>query len=1311
MLAGGVFLSAIPTAFAEAPSGILLDTPVVTENWPAGTVVGTLSAVDADPGDSHLFSFVQGDSSLDNSGFYIVGNQLRVLYGVTLDLDTEPRDLQIRLRVIDSTSQTFEQAIAITVVDDRTEDFDSDGISEADEEDLHGTSDNDVDSDNDGVGDGGELAAVPPTSPSNPTEWPATAVVGWGSSHWGEQSSPPGGGVLAMATGEVHSLALKSNGMIDAWGGGNSYGQNNIPAGLSQVVDIAAGGNFWLEDSSHSLALKSDGSVVGWGYDHGGDNVVPAGLGQVTAIAAGRSHGVALKTDGTVVTWGYNPHGGIEVPSGLSDVVDVSARGFYSLALKVDGTVVTWGSNFDGAKWVDATSPVGLRDVVAISAGRFHSLALKHDGTVVAWGNNTLGQTNVPPGLANVVSISAGGFHSMALKQDGTVVTWGSNTHGQCNIAPAAFSGVKLISAGILHSLAVIQSEGYPSITSAPNILSTPGVAISHQVTVANAQPITYSAVGLPAGLQIDAQTGLISGVTGATRSSVKIKVETDQGTLSQSAWIGVYEGLPATAISLTPSDVLENSTNGTIIGTLVSTDPDEGDSHTYEWVDGPGSTDNHRFRIEGDQIVLDEDITRNFETSPGGFTIRLRSRDSSLNAYEQTIAIGFLDDRNEDTDGDGLTEAQEEDLHFTSDINPDSDGDGFSDGFEVSRGFLPNNNASLPTGRITLGWGSADEGQTMVPSDLDTVVKISAGSAHSLALKADGVVLAWGGNDDGQCSLPSELGAASAIAAGGKHSLALMLDGTVQAWGNNDFLQSTVPAGLTGVVDISAGARHSLALKTDGTVVAWGDDSDGQCLVPLGLSDVIAIAAGGSHSLALKSDGTVIGWGAVASGAATIPMGLNGVIAIAAGGMHSLALKLDGSVLAWGSNADGQCMVPVSAVNGVAIAAGRAHSMILKADQSIVAWGGNGSGQSTVPMEAIKVRAMDAGDDFNLVIRQNSGFPSFQDLTKIPGWPAEPLSRQISVVNGSATGFSAMGLPDGLGIDSLNGLVSGTPNAAVQRAVRVSAVTDQGTLTGVVWIDTAAGTAPVDIELDGSELVENSPDGTVVGTLTAVDPNVGDSHGFEMVGTATDSFRFRIEGSQLVVAGKLTANFDAGVPFLSVRIRANDVAGNSFERNFILSLTDDRNEDADGDGISEANEEDVLGSSDAVFDNFSRSDSDKDGMAGLEEYAFNLDPKVAGPLVRIIPGAGSTAGLPSITMEPDGLGGFRLRIEYIRRIGSGMTYTPQFGNSPAASGLVNATGSVTVTPIDTEWERCVVFDSQSTGTAQRRFGSVKITW
>ena len=46
--------------------------------------------------------------------------------------------------------------------------------------------------------------------------------------------------VPAIAEGRNHSLALKSDGTVVAWGS-NGAGQINVPAGLSDVTAIAAG--------------------------------------------------------------------------------------------------------------------------------------------------------------------------------------------------------------------------------------------------------------------------------------------------------------------------------------------------------------------------------------------------------------------------------------------------------------------------------------------------------------------------------------------------------------------------------------------------------------------------------------------------------------------------------------------------------------------------------------------------------------------------------------------------------------------------------------------------------------------------------------------------------------------------------------------------------------------------------------------------------------------------------------------------------------------------------------------------------------
>ncbi len=262
----------------------------------------------------------------------------------------------------------------------------------------------------------------------------------------------PATNIVAIAAGDWHTLALRADGGVMAWGS-DINGQCEVPSNLGHVVAIAAGGY-------HSMALRDDGQVIVWGASDYNQTNVPPNLGPVVAIAAGDWHCLALRRDGTVAAWGDNSSGQSAMPPGLSNVVAIAAGGSHNLALKANGEVVAWGENTDaqGNLAGQSTVPWNMAPAVAIAAGKYHSLAALSNGTVMPWGDNSQDQCNVPPGLTNVIAVAGGGSHSLALDADGRVTAWGADWNHQSDIGPAFFPAVG-ISAGSDHTVVLLQGN------------------------------------------------------------------------------------------------------------------------------------------------------------------------------------------------------------------------------------------------------------------------------------------------------------------------------------------------------------------------------------------------------------------------------------------------------------------------------------------------------------------------------------------------------------------------------------------------------------------------------------------------------------------------------------------------------------------------------------------------------------------------------------------------------------------------------------------------------------------------------------
>jgi alpha-tubulin suppressor-like RCC1 family protein len=123
------------------------------------------------------------------------------------------------------------------------------------------------------------------------------------------------------------SLALKANGTAWAWGlnGSGQLGIGISGAGANRCVPVSVcGGHVFCAISAgttHSLALKSDGSVYAWGSNENGqlgdgtiaNKCVPVLISGhlFCAISAGSNISLALKTDGSAWAWGRNTCGAL----------------------------------------------------------------------------------------------------------------------------------------------------------------------------------------------------------------------------------------------------------------------------------------------------------------------------------------------------------------------------------------------------------------------------------------------------------------------------------------------------------------------------------------------------------------------------------------------------------------------------------------------------------------------------------------------------------------------------------------------------------------------------------------------------------------------------------------------------------------------------------------------------------------------------------------------------------------------------------------------------------------------------------------
>jgi alpha-tubulin suppressor-like RCC1 family protein len=948
--------------------------------------------------------------------------------------------------------------------------------------------------------------------------------------------------VTAIATGSYHSLALKSDGTVWAWGH-NQYGTlglggtsnyehtpTQVP-GLTNVVGIAAG-------TYHSLAVKGDGTLWAWGHNGAGqlgDNtndqhtspVQASGITDVIAVAAGSGHSVALTSAGEVWTTGpantaATGHGE-NTPNlrvftklaGLSSIVRIDAVDTKTGVVATDGSVWTFGQNGNGQLGNGLTTTGYVPGQIAgpdmnwkartptvdISSGNsftdiYPTATAMEAGTTLHYTLNGVDPTDSDPVVAS----------------GGTVAITVSGTLKVSAFKTGAPNSVVVVRTYELKATPPTMSPGAGTYASPPSVtLATITTGASMRYTLDSSEPdggspVYSSPVSITSTLTLKAQAFKAGWTTSDTSyASYIVSAGTvDAPVITPAA--GTYTDHVLVSMSTPTADAIVRYTiDGTTptqaspmfkgvplfvpMTTTVTArafktgmTPSALASATFA-LDAAGAVATPFIVPSGGRFLTKQTVT---VTGAAGATLRytLNGTDPTTGSTSITSGGTIVVDKSQVLKvrafQSGLTDSavRRADFVITGAI-----------------GASTAMSAALKADGTVWTWGSAapyslgdNVQQRSTPTQVATgMMSLAVGFRHVLAVKSDGTLWGWGDSSGGilggatLTATPAQVPGLTnivAVVAGGSHTLALKADGTVWSFGSNSYGQlgdggttaHTPPAqvpGLSGITAIEAGDGFSVALGSDGVVWAWGQNNYGQIGDGSGidkvrpvrvrnLSNAVAITAGRYSAAALLANGEVWAWGRNTEGQLGAGTQIDSPLAVKTlvlrdtkllmpGLANTFAMESDGMLWAWGqgelgaksAHLDGEAWVPQRIhefPNALAVSGGEWFTLGVKTDGSVWGIGHNGFGQlgrgNTNPGPTWA-----PASTFTLV--DNSFLAGDQDGDGLPSWVEhlrglDPLNRDTNG-NGVADGAEHPGAngqhpdSDGDGVSNVREVQRGT--------------------------------------------------------------------------------------------------------------------------------------------------------------------------------------------------------------------------------------------------------------------------------------------
>ena len=736
--------------------------------------------------------------------------------------------------------------------------------------------------------------------------------------------------ITEVDLGSVHSSAITSEGRIFTWGA-NFFGQLGNGTFVDELSPTNVTSNFSL----------NTGEII-------------------TKISLGLSHSSAITSEGRVFTWGRNYEGQLgdgtvmdrNTPTQINfsdllegeTITEVALGNVHSTAITSEGRVFTWGTNSNGqlgnGTVVDELYPIEITSnfslntgetITEVDLGNNYSLAITSEGRIFAWGSNGVGQlgdgtttdrytpTEITDNFSlnteeTITEFNLGESHSSAITSEGRIFTWGWNDYGRLGDGTT--------------------TNRYTPTEITGNFILNDGETIT-DVSLGYGHSAAITSEGRVFTWGINAYGMLGDGTI--TKRYTPTEITNNFSLNTEEIITGISLGRYHSAALTSEGRIFTFGRN-------------------YEGQLGNGTTSGEEPNpIPTEIISIDIGAPLPVISLTGASTVYVEYNDTYIER-----GATFTDSYN--VAGDAIVAGDRVDTSvlgsYTITYNAtDSEGNIAN---EVTRTVIVRD-----TSNIILNIG-------------ETIIKVSLGESHSLALTSENRVFAWGDDDYWQLGFGSTAG----------------------------LNQNPIPTEITNnfslnpgekITEISLGGNHSSALTSEGRIFTWGLNSNGQLgdgtttsrYTPKEISSnfdlnagetIIKVSLGWLYSTAITSEGRVFTWGDNSSGQlgngtfenelspidVTTNFSLNTgeiISEVIIGYYHSLAITSEGRIFTWGSNiyagiGDGTTIdrnLPIEITSNFSLNAsetitevslGGYHSIVITSEGRVFTWGYNANGQ-----------------------------------------------------------------------------------------------------------------------------------------------------------------------------------------------------------------------------------------------------------------------------------------------------------------------------------------------------------------------------